>query len=137
MTSEEKLFRFVSRIFAEFCQRKSLTVLCSAADKHGSWTWEAAAELDDLIRSIMFGLTPVDPWPTYRVSVTVQTENDAAFTRHVQENWEWPSYSRAASDIAAGHIEKALAEGWLVARQFTTADLTEKRLSPQHPIPVQ
>jgi hypothetical protein len=131
MTSEEKLFRFVSRIFAEFCQQNGLAVTVSAAEKEGSFVWEAAADVEGLTRAITFSLTPVEPWPCYSVSVALAAENARAFAHHVFEQWTYVSFSAAAVDIATGHIEKALSEGWVTAGLLTAADLAEKPRRPR------
>jgi hypothetical protein len=41
------------------------------------------------------------------------------------------SFSAAAMDIATGHIEKALSEGWVTAGLLTAADLAEKPRRPR------
>ena len=141
----------ITNVFLQFARDHDLTVLASAADKHGSYVWEAAWQ-DDLTRYLTFSVTflgtkvpkrqrllpdddgkmaalPALYYPC-AFDVWVGADDGERYTGRVVSAWRYRREDQVVHTFPTT-LETRLLEGLEEARTLTRADLTERYLVPR------
>src|SRR5712692_9121183 len=77
-----------SEVFLQFCQVHNLAAITVAADKYGSFVWEAGRR-DDLNRYITLALTPLSDTSRggFHSEVIIGADNDSFYVRRTAFEW--------------------------------------------------
>src|SRR5260370_19626449 len=110
----------VTGLFCAFAERPDLTVMVTAADKHGSFEW-SALQRGPLNRLLAMDITSLArPLRTlydkpYSVEVWIAAENPYRSTRRRTASFD-------VHDLEPSLLGTALEDGWRWALQLTEAD---------------